>query len=170
MSNINKVEWVIARTMTAGLAFAFLAAKVGETQLAKQEIDEYVKDVQLAKGEAGKLRALLAAAGLPAGPLVTTWPCLTEAMYLLGRAAGAAGQDALWGLAAAGRLVVREAGPGEAGRMAELMRVYRDLPMDLADASVVAAAEATGERRVFTFDGHFRIYRLRDGSTLEVVP
>lgn len=54
--------------------------------------------------------------------------------------------------------------------MAELMRVYSDLPMDLADASVVAAAEALGERRVFTFDGHYRIYRLRDGSTLEVVP
>ena len=50
------------------------------------------------------------------------------------------------------------------------MRAYRDLPMDLADASVVAAAEALDERRVFTFDGHYRIYRLRDSSTLDVVP
>jgi uncharacterized protein len=54
--------------------------------------------------------------------------------------------------------------------MADLMRTYRDLPMDLADASWVAAAEATGWRQVFTLDGHFRIYRLRDGSSLEVVP
>ena len=74
------------------------------------------------------------------------------------------------GLVAAGRLMVREVGPGETDRMAELMRVYADLPMDLADASVVVTAEATGERVVFTFDGHFRIYQLRDGSTLEVVP
>ncbi len=114
--------------------------------------------------------ALAAAADLPPGPLVTTWPCFTEAMYMIGRATGFPGQDSLWGLRAAGRLVVREAGDGEAERMAELMRVYSDLPMDLADASVVAAAEALGERRVFTFDGHYRIYRLRDGSTLEVVP
>jgi predicted nucleic acid-binding protein len=32
--------------------------------------------------------AMKAAATQPAGPLVTTWPCVTEAMYLLGRAAG----------------------------------------------------------------------------------
>ena len=32
----------------------------------------------------------------PAGPLVTTWPCFTEAMYLLFRAGGYAAQDALW--------------------------------------------------------------------------
>ena len=113
--------------------------------------------------------ARLAALGLPPAPL-TTWPCLTEAMYLLGRAAGSAGQEALWAMIAAGRLAVREPEPGEAGRMAELMRTYRDLPMDLADASVVAAAESTGEQRLFTFDSHFRIYRLRDGSVLEVTP
>lgn len=109
-------------------------------------------------------------ARLPAVPLVTTWPCLTEAMHFAGRAAGHVGHDALWKMIATGRLVVRDAGPGEADRMADLMRTYRNLPMDLADASVVAVAEATGERQVFTFDGDFRIYRLRDGSTLTVVP
>ncbi len=114
--------------------------------------------------------AVAAAADLPAGPLVTTWPCLSEAMYLLGRAAGWAGQAELWGWMATGQVVIREAGPGEGARMAELMRTYRDLPMDLADASLVAAAEATGWRRVFTLDRHFRIYRLQDGSSFEVAP
>jgi len=114
--------------------------------------------------------ALDAAAGLPAGPMLTTWPCLTEAMDLAGRAAGHSGQDAVWRLIAAGRLVIREAGEEEAGRMAEMMDTYQDLPMDLADASMTTAAEVTGERRVFSFDGHFRVYRLRDGSVLEVVP
>ena len=98
----------------------------------------------------------------PDSSLVTTWPCLTEAMHLLGRAGGFHGQETLWRLIGAGELTVRDAGPDEIERMAELMQIYRDLPMDLADASVVAAAEATGERTVFTFDGHFRIYRLRD--------
>lgn len=122
------------------------------------------------RGDSYHRAAGVAALALPPAPLVTTWPCLTEAMYLLGRAAGSSGQEALWVMIAAGRLVVREAGPGEVDRLAELMRTYRDLPMDLADASIVVAAESTGTRRVFTFDGHFRIYRLRDGSTLEVTP
>ena len=111
-----------------------------------------------------------AAATLPGGPMLTTWPCLTEAMYLLGRAAGAAGQEALWELLAAGLLILWEAGEDDGTRMAELMKQYRDLPMDLADASLVAAAEATGERRLFTLDGHFRVYRLKDGSILDLVP
>jgi predicted nucleic acid-binding protein len=115
-------------------------------------------------------KAVRTAADLPDEPLVTTWPCLTEAMHLLGRAAGAAGQERLWNLLLTGRLLVRDPGPTEVIRMAELMRQYRDLPMDLADASLVAAAEATRNRRIFTFDGDFRIYRLADGSFLEVVP
>jgi predicted nucleic acid-binding protein len=114
--------------------------------------------------------AVEAAAGLPPGPMLSTWPCLTEAMYLLGRAAGFAGQEALWDLIADDRVTLFDAGTESLARMAELMRTYADTPMDLADASVVVAAEETGERKVFTFDGHFRIYRLRDGSTLEVVP
>ena len=54
-------------------------------------------------------------------------------------------------------------------RMAELMGKYRDKPMDLADASLVAAAEHLSLRRVFTIDRDFYIYRLADGSALELV-
>ncbi len=53
--------------------------------------------------------------------------------------------------------------------MAALMQQYRDTPMDLADASLVAVAESRSQRRVFTFDGDFYVYRLADGSALEVV-
>ncbi|MBX9584137.1 MAG: PIN domain-containing protein [Gemmataceae bacterium] len=114
--------------------------------------------------------AVRTAADLPDAPLVTTWPCLTEAMYLAGESAGFPGQEALWRLLSGGRLVVRDPTPPEVGRMAELMRQYRDLPMDLADASLVAAAEVTRNRRLFTFDGDFRVYCLADGSTLDVIP
>jgi predicted nucleic acid-binding protein len=111
-----------------------------------------------------------AAATLPAGPMVTTWPCLSEAMYLLGKAAGWPGQAELWGWIAGGQVVVRGTPASQIPRTAELMQKYRDLPMDLADASLVAAAEATGLRKVFTLDKHFRVYRLNDGTALEVVP
>ena len=50
------------------------------------------------------------------------------------------------------------------------MGKYRDKPMDLADASIAAAAEQLGTRRVFTLDSDFRVYRLADGSSFEIVP
>ena len=63
------------------------------------------------------------------------------------------------------------------GELNELIAVHnewypveRDLPMDLADASIIVSAEVTGERRVFTLDGDFRVYQLKDGSNLEVIP
>ena len=110
------------------------------------------------------------AAQLPNDPMLTTWPCFTEAMYLLGRSAGAPGQESLW--SSVERRAVRfwDIEPEYLARMAELMKQYRDLPMDVADASLVVAAEVTGLRKVFSLDKHFRIYRLKDGSVLEVVP
>ena len=106
---------------------------------------------------------------LPKVPLLTTWPCLTEAMYLLYRAAGYSGQEALWRFVERGSLQLHVPGEEEWRRMQELMSIFRDAPMDMADASVVTAAEALGLTRVFTYDRHFYAYRLANGSILEVV-
>ena len=103
-------------------------------------------------------------------PLVTTWPALTEAMYLLGEAAGWAGQDALWRLIERGDLQLADLSPAARTRMRSLMEKYRDLPMDLADASLVAVAEERGLSRVFTLDGDFRVYRLPRGRSFTIVP
>jgi predicted nucleic acid-binding protein len=105
-----------------------------------------------------------------AKPMVTPSPCFTEAMYLLGRELGYPGQQALWQLRRSGVLTVRSISETEWDRMAVLMEKFRDAPMDLADASLVAAAETLGLSRVFTLDRHFYAYRLNDGSVLEVVP
>jgi hypothetical protein len=107
---------------------------------------------------------------LPAEPLLTTWPCCTEAMYLLFRAGGYPAQEVLWEMRSAGRLALYDLNADAIDRMASLMNTYRDRPMDLADASIVAAAEGTGERRLFTLDSDFYVYRLADGSTLDIVP
>ncbi|MBM4046148.1 MAG: PIN domain-containing protein [Planctomycetes bacterium] len=107
---------------------------------------------------------------LPSGPLVTTWPCFTEAMYLLSRAGGYAAQAALWRLRAGGRLELLDLPAADVDRMAELMDKYRDRPMDLGDASLLAAAEHLGTRRVFTLDSDFHVYRLSDGSSFDIVP
>lgn len=103
-------------------------------------------------------------------PMVTPWPCFTEAMYLLGRALGHSGQDDLWALVDKGILIIHESSPDERARMRDLMSKYKDTPMDLADASLVAAAEALGIRRVFTVDSDFLVYRLLGKQAFEIVP
>jgi len=50
------------------------------------------------------------------------------------------------------------------------MKRYENVPMDLADATLMAVAEATGDRRIFTLDNHFRSYRFDDGGYFDVVP
>jgi hypothetical protein len=49
-------------------------------------------------------------------------------------------------------------------RAFELMEQYGDHPMDLADASLIVAAETLGTRKVFTIDRNdFAAYRVRRG-------
>jgi predicted nucleic acid-binding protein len=107
---------------------------------------------------------------LPAEPLLTTWPCFAEAMYLLGQAGGYRTQAALWALRSGARLVLHDLSLLEIERAAALMEKYSDVPMDLADASLVAVAESLDLRRVFTLDHHFYIYRLPGGAALEPIP
>ena len=104
------------------------------------------------------------------GPLLTTWPCLTEAMHLLHRVDGSRGQDLLWELVAKEMVQLADLTWANMFRMQELMERYRNVPMDLADASLVAVAESRGIRQLFTLDSDFRIYRLADGTSLELIP
>lgn len=83
-------------------------------------------------------------------PLGTVWPVLTEAMYLLAFSWKA--QEALWEMLDPGVIILLPLGHDEVSRMIELMKKYRDLPMDLADAALVAAAERDKIRRIFTLD------------------
>ncbi|GHT92994.1 pilus biogenesis protein [Betaproteobacteria bacterium] len=45
-------------------------------------------------------------------------------------------------------------------RVIELTERYADLPMDLADATLVIAAESTGIRDIISIDSDFDVYRL----------
>lgn len=102
--------------------------------------------------------------------LLTTWPCLAEAMYLLYRADGHRAQDRLWDMIGRGILTVRDPAADEWERMRDLMAQYASRPMDLADASLVAAAERTGIRRIFTLDRDFQIYRINGKDPFDIVP
>lgn len=106
----------------------------------------------------------------PGETLLSTWPCFTEAMYLVRRLGGPATVTALWEIQRAGDLILFDLLADDVARVDDLMHKYSDLPMDIADASLVAIAERLKLRQVFSLDGHFRIYRLADGSALDVVP
>jgi predicted nucleic acid-binding protein len=87
-------------------------------------------------------------------PMLTTWPCFTEAMYLLGREIGYSAEEELWQWRLSGKLRIYELTTEQADRMQILMHKYRDAPMDLADASLVAVAETLSLRTVFTDESH----------------
>jgi hypothetical protein len=50
------------------------------------------------------------------------------------------------------------------------MKKYADRPMDLADTSLVWAAETHGIEQVLTIDSDFAIFRLANGRCLQVLP
>ncbi|HVC23300.1 MAG TPA: PIN domain nuclease [Candidatus Dormibacteraeota bacterium] len=103
-------------------------------------------------------------------PLVTTWPAFTEAMYLVVRAGGAPGHRALWRLIDSRRLEIAELSADAVKRSERLMDQYADTPMDLADATLVALAEEIRQRRIFTLDDDFDVYRLHGRQRFERVP
>ena len=95
-------------------------------------------------------------------PILTTTPVLTEAFHMLGPAS--IGSDRLREFVEVSGLSVWFLDRAWLSRAFQLMDLYADHPMDLADASLVAAAEALGTRRVFTIDRNdFETYRVRRG-------
>lgn len=100
---------------------------------------------------------------------VTVWPVVAEAMYLLGAIRDA--QDAFWEMIQDRHVNLLPLGAEDAPRMRELMRQYRDLPMDLADAALVCVAERERIHRIFTLDRrHFHLYRPLRLDHFEIIP
>ena len=91
-------------------------------------------------------------------------------MHLLNNVGGHFAQDVLWGYILDGLVAIHESELVERARMRELMSKYKDTPMDLADASLVSAAEVLGVRRIFTVDSDFVVYRLTGKLSFEIVP
>jgi len=103
-------------------------------------------------------------------PFLTTWPVFTEAMYFLGDATGWAGQAPLWQMLRRGDLTIADSSEAAIRRTEGLMETYRGVPMDLADASLVALAEGHGFTRIFTLDRHFQAYRLHGRKRFALIP
>ena len=95
-------------------------------------------------------------------PLATTVAVLTEAFHML--EPQSVGSDRLREFVMRGGLAVAFLDRPSLVRTFELMEQYADHPMDLADASLIAAAESLETRKVFTLDENdFGAYRIRRG-------
>ena len=112
-------------------------------------------------------RAIRVARSLTLDP-VTTWPVVTETTYLLQRMQGTQAVDIfLQGLEQSGTEIF-QLQTGHLGRIRQLMNKYTDLPMDLADASLVVLAEALGHGRILSTDQRdFHAYRWKNHHPFE---
>ena len=95
-------------------------------------------------------------------PLFTTVAVLTEAFHML--SPGSYGADRLREFIGRGGLAVWFLDETSLQRAFALMEQYADHPMDLADASLIVAAETLSTRKIFTIDRQdFATYRIRRG-------
>lgn len=103
-----------------------------------------------------------ALAGLADG-LITTWPVLTEAAHLVLTRIGTSAQSRLMDFYLNGGTAVFDLSRDHAIRMQRLMVDYADLPMDLADASLVVLAEHLNDGRILSTDQRdFKTYRWKN--------
>ncbi len=102
-------------------------------------------------------------------PLITTWPVITEAFYLLNFPLSV--QDALWQFIQRGGIRIEQLEENIYFRIRELMKKYYDLPMYLADATLVVLGEEKKLSTVFTLDyKDFCIYRPNHKRRFTLIP
>lgn len=102
-------------------------------------------------------------------PLVTTWPVITEAFYLLNFSSQV--QDDLWQFIERGGVRIEPLEIDTYSRCRALMKQYHDLPMDLADATLMALGEKRNLSKIFTLDHKdFGIYKPRHMKRFTLLP
>jgi len=96
--------------------------------------------------------------------LVSTWPVLTEASHMLDFDNRA--QIALLQWVLRGGLELAQVDASGIQRIIELVEKYSDVPMDLADATLVVAAGKLEIREIISIDTDFYVYRTMQKETI----
>lgn len=95
--------------------------------------------------------------------LITTWPVLTETTHLLAARLGTQALLTFVASAQDGAFQVLDLKPVHWPRLHALMQQYAQLPMDLADASLVLVAEERNDGKILSTDRRdFRTYRWKN--------
>jgi len=100
--------------------------------------------------------------------LITTWPVITETSYMLLSRRGIQETKAFLEMSSVGLFTIFQLDEVHLSRAAVLMEKYADLPMDLADASMVILAEELGHGRILSTDQRdFNAYRWKNHKPFE---
>ncbi len=107
------------------------------------------------------------------GPLLSCWPVITEAVWLL-RSHPTAVQQLLRSCSSekpSGFLELLPLSGAEAGAIADVMKAYQDIRPQLADAALVYLARREGIDTIFTLDRRdFSVYRSATKRAFRILP
>jgi predicted nucleic acid-binding protein len=104
-------------------------------------------------------------------PLLVPELVVTEVSYLLSDRIGPHAELAFARAIAAGELIVEPVLDTEWKRVAELTKQYLDLPLGMADASLIALAERHGQTQIASLDHrHLGVVRPRHAPSFTLLP
>ncbi|MAL18884.1 MAG: pilus assembly protein [Balneola sp.] len=98
------------------------------------------------------------------GRLISTWPVLTEASYMLDFNKETQLDFISW--VSEGGIEIFNLEQWQLVNVREWMNKYSDLPADFADASLLVAAETKNLDSIISLDSDFSVYTLNNGEVL----
>lgn len=99
------------------------------------------------------------------GELVSTWPVVSEVIYLLSYSIETQTDFLEW--IERGSIQIIDISIEDIRYIKNRMRKYSDLPMDLADASLMCISEKQGIEKIISIDSDFSIYKKLKGKYLQ---
>ncbi|MBN2617590.1 MAG: PIN domain-containing protein [Spirochaetales bacterium] len=99
------------------------------------------------------------------GKLITTWPVITEVSHMLDFNIQTQIDFLTW--INLGAVNIENIDNNDITRIIELSKKYSDVPMDLADGSLVALSEKINIKEIITIDSDYYIYRTINKEMLE---
>lgn len=116
-------------------------------QKSKRRLEEYRQDIR--------------------GRLIATWPVVTEVAYLLKEHVHLQAQLDFLKWISLGGLEIFDLQREHLSRIIELQKKYSNLPIDLADATLLIVAETLDINKVFSLDKDFFVYRILSKTHFE---
>ena len=94
------------------------------------------------------------------GKLLTTWPVLSEVCYILHDHVHLKAQTDFIRWITQGGAALFNLNLEHLNKIIDLQEKYENIPMDLADATLLIVAQETGIHKIFSVDKDFGIYRI----------
>ncbi|MBA7606489.1 hypothetical protein ES703_13638 [subsurface metagenome] len=99
------------------------------------------------------------------GHLITTWPVITETSHMLSFNTNVQINFLTWIKRKA--VTIFPLTGDHIERLIELVKKYADLPMDLADGSLIVVSEILNTTNILTIDADYYIYRTKDRKSFK---